>query len=31
MGKIFVTDLEQPESAFGFAECFGVYLGKPDK
>ena len=31
MGKIYVTDLEKPESAFAFVGCFGFYAGKPDR
>lgn len=31
MGKIYVTDLEKPESAFAFVGCFGFFAGKPDK
>lgn len=31
MGKIFVTDLENPESAMAFVGCFAFYAGKPDK
>ena len=30
MGKIYVTDLENPKSAFAFVGCFGFYAGKPD-
>lgn len=30
MGKIYVTDLENPKSAFAFLGCFGFYAGKPD-
>ena len=30
MGKIYVTDLENPKSAFAFVGCFGFYTGKPD-
>lgn len=28
MGKIYVTDLEQPKSAFAFVGCFGFYAGE---
>lgn len=31
MGKIYVTDLEHPESALAFAGCFGFYAGIPDR
>lgn len=31
MGKIYVTDLERPESAFAFVGCFGFFAGKPDR
>ncbi len=31
MGKIYVTDIEQPESALAFAGCFGFFAGKPDR
>ncbi|MGN0807439.1 MAG: GNAT family N-acetyltransferase [Candidatus Coproplasma sp.] len=31
MGKIYVTDLERPESAFAFMGCFGFFAGKPEK
>ena len=31
MGKIYVTDVEQPESALAFAGCFGFFAGKPDR
>lgn len=30
MGKIYVTDLENPKSAFAFVGCFGFYVGAPD-
>ena len=30
MGKIYVTDLENPKSAFAFVGCFGFYAGTPD-
>ena len=30
MGKIYVTDLENPKSAYAFLGCFGFYAGKPD-
>ena len=30
MGKIYVTDLENPKSAFAFVGCFGFYAGKTD-
>ena len=31
MGKIFVTDLEKPQSALAFVGCFAFYAGVPDK
>ncbi len=31
MGKIYVTDLEQPKSAFAYVGCFGFYAGAPDR
>ncbi len=31
MGKVFVTDLENPKSAFAFVGCFGFFAGIPDK
>ena len=31
MGKIFVTDLESPNSAMAFVGCFAFYAGEPDK
>lgn len=31
MGKIYVTDLENPKSAFAFVGCFGFFAGEPDK
>ena len=31
MGKIYVTDLESPKSAFAFVGCFGFYAGVPDR
>ena len=31
MGKIFVTDLENPKSAFAFVGCFGFFAGAPDR
>jgi RimJ/RimL family protein N-acetyltransferase len=31
MGKIFVTDLEAPVSAFAFVGCFGFLYGEPDR
>ena len=30
MGRIFVTDLSGPASAFAFVGCFGFFAGKPD-
>lgn len=31
MGKIYVTDLEDPKSAFAFVGCFGFFAGEPDR
>ncbi len=31
MGKVFVTDLEYPESAMAYVGCFAFYAGKPDR
>ena len=31
MGKIFVTDLENPKSALAFVGCFGFLAGAPDR
>lgn len=31
MGKIYVTDSEQPKSAFAYVGCFGFYAGTPDR
>lgn len=31
MGKIYVTDPEQPESAFAFVGCFAFYAGIPER
>ena len=31
MGKIYVTDLANPVSAFAFVGCFGFFAGKPDR
>lgn len=31
MGKVFVTDLANPPSAFAFVGCFGFFAGKPDR
>lgn len=30
MGRVFVTDLREPASAFAFVGCFGFFAGKPD-
>ena len=30
MGRIFVTDLSEPASAFAFVGCFGFFAGEPD-
>ena len=31
MGDVFVTDSDDPESAFAYVGCFAFYAGKPDK
>ena len=31
MGHVYVTDLENPESALAFLGCFGFYAGEPDR
>lgn len=31
MGKIYVTELENPKSAFAYVGCFGFYAGVPEK
>ena len=31
MGKVFVTDPENPKSAFAFLGCFGFFAGVPDE
>ena len=31
MGRIYVTDPENPVSAFAFVGCFGFYAGEPDR
>ncbi len=31
MGKIYVTDLEKPQSALAYVGCFAFYAGVPDK
>ena len=31
MGKVFVTDPDEPESAYAFVGCFGFFAGKPDR
>ena len=31
MGKIYVTNPEQPKSALAFVGCFGFYAGLPDR
>lgn len=31
MGHIYVTDLENPKSAFAFVGCFGFYAGEPNR
>ncbi|MCR4622141.1 MAG: GNAT family N-acetyltransferase [Clostridiales bacterium] len=31
MGRVYVTDLERPRSAFAFVGCFGFFAGEPDR
>ncbi len=31
MGKIFVTDLDSPQSAMAYVGCFAFYAGRPDQ
>ena len=31
MGRIFVTDLENPTSAFAYVGCFGFVAGEPNR
>ena len=31
MGKVYVTDLERPQSALAFVGCFAFYAGVPDQ
>ena len=31
MGKIYVTDIDNPKSAFAYVGCFGFYAGEPEK
>ena len=31
MGKVYVTDLKKPVSAFAFVGCFGFFAGEPDR
>ena len=31
MGKVFVTDTQNPKSAFAFVGCFGFYAGVPER
>lgn len=31
MGKIFVTDPDEPKAAFAFVGCFGFFAGEPDR
>lgn len=31
MGKVYVTDLEDPKSAFAFVGCFGFFAGEPNR
>ena len=31
MGKVYVTDIEDPKSAFAFVGCFGFLAGVPDE
>ena len=30
MGKIYVTDISNPQSAFAYVGCFGFFAGEPD-
>ena len=30
MGKIYVTDIENPKSAFAYVGCFGFFAGEPE-
>ena len=31
MGKVYVTDLENPKSAFAYVGCFGFFAGEPER
>ena len=31
MGKVYVTDSDNPASAFAYVGCFGFFAGKPDR
>ena len=31
MGRVYVTDLEQPKSALAYVGCFAFYAGGPDR
>mgnify|MGYP003332929224 CR=1 FL=1 len=31
MGKVYVTDMENPKSALAFVGCFGFFAGEPDR
>ncbi len=31
MGKVFVTDIEAPKSAYAYVGCFAFYAGEPNK
>ena len=31
MGKVYVTDLENPKSAFAYVGCFGFFAGGPER
>ena len=31
MGRVYVTDLDSPRSAFAFVGCFGFYAGEPNR
>ncbi len=31
MGKVFVTDIDDPKSAYAYVGCFAFYAGEPDK
>ena len=31
MGKVYVTDIDEPKSAFAFVGCFGFFAGEPNR